>query len=447
VLPAFALVYLLAAPTTVRKRVLHLLAAFGAMIVALGWWVAIVELVPASWRPYVGGSENNSVLDLIFGYNGLGRIFGQGGGAGGGGQGGMWGESGLTRLFAGVSGGMIAWLIPAALLLGAIALVIISRAHRSHPVRAAIMLWGGWLIVTGLVFSFMAGIYHDYYTVALAPAIAGLVVVAGEVLWRQRRSRLARAGLSGTMIITGAWAFVLLGRATAPYSTLRWPVLIIGVLAAAGLLLAHRLPKAVAGAVLGLALLSAVSGPAAYALQTAATPHQGSIVTAGPVSGNLGPGGQSGPGRTRMGDGPSRGTAPQDGQAPQARRGGGQGGQPGVERASVNTEIAALLRSDASSYRWAAATTGSQIAAGYQLATELPVMAIGGFNGGDPSPTLEQFQAYVAQGQIHYYLSGDNRGGPGGGSGSAAQIATWVRENFTPTTVGGAEVYDLTSGR
>ncbi len=105
----------------------------------------------------------------------------------------MWGEAGATRLFAGVSGGMIAWLIPAALLLGTLALVIIRRAHRSHPVRAAIMLWGGWLIVTGLVFSFMAGVYHDYYTVALAPAIAGLVVVAGEVLWRRRMSRLARA--------------------------------------------------------------------------------------------------------------------------------------------------------------------------------------------------------------------------------------------------------------
>ena len=122
------------------------------------------------------------------------------------------------------------------------------------------MLWGGWLIVTGLVFWFMAGIYHDYYTVALAPAIAGLVVVAGEALWRQRSSRLARVGLSGTMIITAAWAFVLLGRATAPYSTLRWPVLIIGILAAAGLLVANRLPKALAGVVIGLALLSAGSG-------------------------------------------------------------------------------------------------------------------------------------------------------------------------------------------
>ena len=74
-------------------------------------------------------------------------------------------------------------------------------------------------------------------------------------------------------------------------------------------------------------------------------------------------------------------------------------------------------------------------------------MAIGGFTGSDASPTLEQFQAYVAQGEIHYYISGGNRGGRGDGSGSASQIATWVSENFTAVTVGNAEVYDLTSGR
>jgi 4-amino-4-deoxy-L-arabinose transferase-like glycosyltransferase len=341
---------------------------------------------------------------------------------------------------------MIAWLIPTALLLGTVALVIIRRADRSHPVRAAIMLWGGWLIVTGLVFSFMAGAYHDYYTVALAPAIAGLVVVAGEALWRQRSSRLARVGLSGTMIITAVWAFVLLGRATAPYSTLRWPVLIIGIVAAAGLLVANRLPKALAGVVLGLALLSAGTGPAAYAVQTAATSHQGSIVTAGPVSGNSGPGGQGGFGRTRTGVGPAgAGTFP--GGQNQLPQGGAQAGQPGRDGASVSTELAAMLRNDASSYRWAAATTGSQSAAAYQLATELPVMAIGGFTGSDASPTLAQFQAYVAQGDIHYYLSGGNGGGRWGGSSSASEIATWVSENFTATTVGNAEVYDLTAGR
>ena len=420
VLPAFALVYLIAAPTTVRKRLLHLLAAFGATIVSLGWWVAIVELVPASWRPYVGGSENNSVLDLIFGYNGLGRIFGQGGGAGGG-PGGMFGEPSVTRLFAGVSGGMIAWLIPAALLLGTLALVIIRRADRSHPVRAAIMLWGGWLLVTGLVFSFMAGTYHDYYTVALAPAIAG----AG----RGRRARLcggsgaarlARVGLSGTMIITAVWAFVLLGRATAPYSALRWPVLIIGILAAAGLLVANRLPKALAGVVLGLALLSAGTGPGGVRGADRRDSASRLDRHRRPGERQLGSG-RAGRIRThpdgcrtgRSGDVPGR-----PDQAP-------QGGRSRVSRAAMAPVSAPssrrLLRNDASSYRWAAATTGSQSAAGYQLATELPVMAIGGFTGSDAEPDARAVPgATWLRARSTTTSPAATGGGRGGGSSSAS---------------------------
>ena len=104
----------------------------------------------------------------------------------------------------------------------------------------------------------------------------------------------------------------------------------------------------------------------------------------------------------------------------------------------------ALLTENASGYRWAAATTGSQNAASYQLASGLPVIAIGGFNGSDPAPTLEQFKAYVEQGLIRYYISSDGMGGTQmGGSDAASQIAAWVQENFTAQTVGGATVYDL----
>ena len=298
VLPAFALVYLIAAPTTLRKRVLHLLAAFGAMIVALGWWVAIVELVPASWRPYVGGSKNNSVLDLIFGYNGLGRIFGQGGGAGGG-PGGMFGEAGrhaavrrsLRRHDRLADPGRAA-----------------ARRGRpgDHPARRTAATRSGPPSCCGAVgWSSPAWCSPSWPAPTTTTTRSPWLRRSPGWSWSPARrcgdsgaAGSARAGLSATMIITAAWAFVLLGRATEPYSTLRWPVLIIGVLAAAGLLLAHRLPKALAGVVLGLALLSAGTGPAAYALQTAATPHQGSIVTAGPVSSTSGPGGQGGPGRS-----------------------------------------------------------------------------------------------------------------------------------------------------
>jgi 4-amino-4-deoxy-L-arabinose transferase-like glycosyltransferase len=440
VLPALVLVYLVAAPTTLKKRLLHLLGAFAAMVVSLGWWVAIVELVPASWRPYVGGSTNNSVLDLVFGYNGLARILGRSGSgtaaAGGGGGGGFGGTPSLTRLFDQVSAGMITWLLPAALLLAVVAAVVVGRAPRTDGRRAALVLWTGWTVVTALTFSLMEGTYHDYYVVALAPAIAAGVAVGGTVAWNARHTWLGRTGLALAVAGSAAWAFVLLGRATGIYESLRWPVLVVGVLAALGLLVANRLPRVVAGAVLAVALAGAATGPAAYTLNTVATPHTGSIVTAGPVSSQSGPGGgfgqgQSGPGQARR-DG---GTFPGGGTPRQGASGMGQSG-------TASAELVQLLQADAGTYRWAAATTGSQSAATYQLASQQPVMAIGGFTGSDPSPTLAQFQAYVAAGDVHYFIAGGGFGG--GGRGGSSEISTWVTQHYTATTVGGVTVYDLT---
>ncbi|WP_375433449.1 ArnT family glycosyltransferase [uncultured Friedmanniella sp.] len=464
VLPAFVLVYLIAAPTTVRKRFVHLLAAFGAMIVSLGWWVAILELVPASLRPYVGGSTNDSILDLVIGYNGLGRILGReastilGTSAG---QGGMFGVPSVTRLFDDVSGGMVSWLLPAALLLAVLGIVLRGRLPRTDPVRAALVVWTGWLLVTASTFSFMQGTYHDYYTVALAPAIAAVVAIGGHVLWTRRATRTARIGLTVTMAVTTGWAVVLLGRATGGYETLRWPVLAVGVLATTGLLVSHRLPRLLATVVLALSVVGAGAGPVAYAVNTAATPHSGGIVTAGPVSGGGFGGGAAGRGQGRgrvngqqPGGVPGGGTAPGGGTFPGGggfpsggQTGRSQGGGGVGESATVSTELKTLLSTDADRYRWVAATTGSQGSATYQLATELPVMAIGGFTGSDPSPTLAQFQSYVAAGHIHYYVGGGNRGGPGGGDGTATEIASWVESQFTATSVGGVQVYDLNPTR
>ena len=73
-------------------------------------------------------------------------------------------------------------------------------------------------------------------------------------------------------------------------------------------------------------------------------------------------------------------------------------------------------------------------------------MPIGGFNGSDPSPTLAQFEQYVAAGQIHYFVAGSGMGGgPGGGqSGTGSQISAWVAAHFTQVTIGGSTFYDLT---
>ncbi len=135
VLPAFGLVYLIAAPVSWWKRVWQLALACVAMLVSAGWWIAIVELSPASSRPYIGGSQHNSVLELIFGYNGFGRLTGNETGSvgGGGGQTGMWGPTGITRMFGAEFGTQISWLLPAALILLAAGLVSVLARHTCAP--------------------------------------------------------------------------------------------------------------------------------------------------------------------------------------------------------------------------------------------------------------------------------------------------------------------------
>jgi hypothetical protein len=123
--------------------------------------------------------------------------------------------------------------------------------------------------------------------------------------------------------------------------------------------------------------------------------------------------------------------------------GGGLGGLLGATEPS-GAVVAALTR-NASAYTWVAASVGSNNAAGYQLATGDPVMPIGGFTGSDSSPTLARFQAYVDAGRIHWFIGGDIGMASDGGSSSSAEIASWVSENFTATTVGGVMLYDLTA--
>src|SRR6185312_8277033 len=168
------------------------------------WWVVVVTLIPAADRPYIGGSQHNSVWQLIWGYNGLGRLTGNETGSVGGGFGGAgrWGETGLTRLFNAEIGGQVAWLLPAALVLLVGGLVAVGRVPRTDGRRAALLTWGTWLVVTGLTFSLMAGIFHPYYTVALAPAIAALVGIGGGLLWQRRAAVWPRIVLALALAAT-----------------------------------------------------------------------------------------------------------------------------------------------------------------------------------------------------------------------------------------------------
>jgi 4-amino-4-deoxy-L-arabinose transferase-like glycosyltransferase len=462
VVPAFALVYLAAAPGSLARRLGQLVAAGAAMVAAAGWWVAIVELTPASARPYMGGSQTNSILELTFGYNGFGRLTGNetgsvGGGLGGPGGGG-WGPTGWARMFGAEVGGQVAWLLPAALLLLAAGLWLTRRMPRTNRARAAFALWGGWLVVTGLVFSFMQGIFHAYYTVALAPAVGALVGMGATGLWEVRRHPLMRWWLAGTLAVTAVWSYLLLRRTPDWHPGLAPLVLVVG-LVVAGLVatMPKVAPRRAVLAVAAAGLLVALAGPAAYALDTAATPHGGAIPSAGPaVPGARGgpgggpgrvfrgaPGGFGGFGQAAPGAAPGQGFGPG---GPGGFGGGQRGGMGGLlDGGTPDAELVALLRQDADRYSWVAAAIGSNSAAGVQLATGDPVMAIGGFNGSDPAPSLAQFQQLVAEGRIHYFLGGGRMGGSMGGSDAARQISAWVQDNFTATTVGGATVYDLTA--
>ncbi len=521
ILPPLAVLYAVCAPVPVRKRIGQLALSALTMVVAGGWWVAIVELMPASSRPYVGGSQNNSFLELTFGYNGLGRINGEEtgsvGGGGGRGGGGGWGETGIGRMFNSEVGGQIAWLLPAALILLVAGLWLTRKAGRTDSARAAFIAWGGALVMTAAVFSFMAGIFHQYYTVALAPYVAALVAMGVVVLWEERSAWWPRAVLAGTVLATVLWAYVLLGRTPDYLPWLRWAVLAGGIVGALGLLAVGRFGgRGLAVAVVGLSCAASLAGPTAYTVSTLNSGHQGSIVTAGPSAGGFGMGGpgggggRGGPGGPGGGDGdggqrggmrqqppgqgqgqfpgqgqrqsqgqgqgnqqgnapggmpalPGGGTAPGGtGTVPgfgEGMRGGGGGGGMGglLNGATVDAEAKALLAKGADDYTWVAAAVGAQNAASYQLATGEPVMAIGGFNGSDPSPTLAQFKEYVAEGKIHYFVSGGGMGGGTGGegggrtggggmggSGTSSRISSWVTENFTEVTVGSATFYDLT---
>ncbi|MEV6173062.1 glycosyltransferase family 39 protein [Streptomyces sp. NPDC051954] len=455
ILPALTLVYLVCAAQPLTRRIGHVLLAGAAIVLSSGWWVALVELWPADSRPYVGGSTNNSFLDLTLGYNGLGRITGDGGKGGGGGGGGASSSSmpggnggggagnggeagGITRMFDDALGSQISWLLPAALILLVAALVATRRAARTDLQRAGFLAWGGALVSTAVIFSFMSGTFHEYYTVALAPYIAALAAM-GTVLLRRLRGRApaavpAEAVLAATVATTAVWAFILLGRAEGWSAQLRWPVLIVGLSAAAVMSLARLLPRPLPRRLLvgatGLALAAVLAGPASYTWATVTTAHTGQTPLAGPASvsdeqGHGGPTGGGRPGTTKGGSGSKLG---------------------GID--AVTPQLRAMLLKDAQAYTWVAATVASDNQTWLQLATGKPVMPIGGFGGADPAPTLARFKQYVAEGQIHYFVTqGDQEGGfaRDDADTTGSQISSWVATAFTPQTVGSTTLYDLTT--
>jgi 4-amino-4-deoxy-L-arabinose transferase-like glycosyltransferase len=427
VLPAFALVYMVAAPTGLRRRLAQVLAGAAAIVVSAGWWVAIVALWPASSRPFIDGSPDNSILNLITGYNGLGRIFGASGPGGGGGGANFSGSTGVLRLFNNLMGGQASWLLPAALLAVVAGVWSTRRAPRTDRTRAALMLWGGWLVVSGLVFSLGSGVIHTYYTVALAPAIAAPIAIMGSRLWKKRHEAGPRALVAVAVLLTAGWSWVLLDRTPHWESWLLVLIPVSALIALVGLLAApalRRLGRGAAAATAAFALVACLTGPVAYSAETISTAHTGSIPSAGPATGGAGGGPGGAPGgasaRTAARSGTVSKLSTGTGKPAGAGLAGGGGGATGGGTQSVSSALKKALEADAGSYRWVAAVSGSQSAASLELATGGdPVMAIGGFNNEGGNLSLAQFKRYVAAGEIHYYLATSNGGAPTAGGGAS----------------------------
>jgi len=460
VLPGYALVFGFSANTSLRRRIGGLFVALATVLVTSGWWVAIVELLPAGSKPFIGGSTTGSALDLIFGYDGLGRIFGASGpGAGAGG--GFSGDAGLLRLFNDELFGQIAWLIPLALVCLVVGLFQRRWAHRTDVALAGYLLWGSWFVVTALVFSYMSGIIHSYYAVALAPAIAALVGAGLVDLWRTHfhianvRIWLGGIAVAAAALATAWFGATLLDR-TPNFNPGLGPVAValaavaLAVLAVASLVVA-ALPalaarpqvRRVALAAAALGVCATLIAPAAYAVDTTGTAYGGGDPHPGPgttsTMGGFGGGGAGSAGSPAVGfDGGFGGAQPAAGGVPAAGGLSGDGG--GIGGNSSDTALLQYLVTNKGTAKWIVAADSSQEAGSIEIATGFPVMAMGGFTGSDPTPTLDELKSYIAAGELRFVIASGSMGGFGGGTSS---VSSWVVSTCAAVSYGGtASLYD-----
>ena len=452
VLPAFAITYAIAGRGSLRRRIVGLAVAAVSVTVASAWWIVPMTLLPLASRAFVGGSANGSALDLVLSYDGLGRIFGASAGNGGGGGGASFsGTPGILRLFNSQLGGQVAWLLPLSVVGFGAGLVARARAARTDRPRAAFLLWGLWLAVHAVVFSFMSGTIHSYYTVVMAPAIGALVGGGVVAMWRAReRHPWGGVALGFAFTGTAGVAMLLLDRTPSFVPGLGMAVLavsaaLVPVLAIRATARTAKVQVAAAG--LGLAML--LAAPAAYAVDTMQTAYSGGVVAAGPAAA----GGDAGFGGNGGGPGGNGGQLP-SGQAPagQAFGGGGNGGQPsfsggGGMGAGLDTATLDYLVANQGTASWLVAMSNSTSAGQVELTTGRAVMSTGGFTGSDNALTLAQLKAYVASGALRFIEVG-GQGGGGQGGNASSEVSGWVTSTCSAVTVNGTtstSLYDCSA--
>ena len=441
VVPGLAAAWLWVGPRG-RVAAARQLAAAGAALVAVGLaWPVLVWLTPAADRPWVSGTDDNSIWSLILGYNGLGRLAGQSGGpagaaggAGGpgGGPGGLFGGSpGPLRLLNSALGGQAGWLLGAAVV-AAVLLVAVTRLRRTDPRTGWTIAVGGAFAVTAIAFSQASGIFHPYYVSALAPFTAALVGAgAAEVA---RGGRVART--AGPLLVAGGVVTELMvlddqgGR-------LGWlpPVLgavgVLGAFAVAAEGLRPR-PRALALAgVLGVLLIA----PASWSVQTLGHATNGTFPAGGPAStGLMGGGGRGGAPQGAAGARPpalGRGAAP----AGAAAAGGMFGGD--------TTSLPAALAYAQAHGGGTVAVASQAGAAGAILTANADVAGLGGFSGRESAVSVSWLADAVASGKVRWVLADGTTGGmpQDGRTGASAVLATVQQVGTRVASVSG--LYDL----
>jgi 4-amino-4-deoxy-L-arabinose transferase-like glycosyltransferase len=374
--PALALTALVAGPGPLRRRLGRLSAAGGILLLVSLSWMTVVSTTPAQDRPYVDGSSHDSVFEQVFVYNATARLSGSSATAVQQGAAATTNPPRWDRLLTGSDGLETGWLVPAALGVGAGGLVLRRRRNRTDPVRAALLLWGTWLLVFGAVFSSGTAII-TYYAGAIAPAIAALCGLGLAAAWETRTDRRTQTLLLATATVTVGYGVALL-----PHQGTGLPTslhLLIDTLAIAATSLAATSLVVSASGVRARGLLGgggivAVAAAAALAIPTAAT-----VTVAGH---DLGPF-----------DHPFQPAA-------------------NTQATELLSRIPSLIGAQlpkleaARGRGFLLATDGSVLASPFIALTGAEVYPIGGATGEGPRPTLSGLEALVAAGTIHVVLAG-----------------------------------------
>ena len=415
------------------RRVGHILLAGSTSAALSVAWIAVVSLIPAGSRPYIGSTLHNSPWEMVFGYNGLGRF-----GAATADTSAYnsftppySGEAGVLRLFNTQLAGQIGWLIPAALV--AVVLLIVLG------VRARIWVFlGGWLVTFLVMFSVVAGM-HQFYTAALSVPM-GLLIGTAYSHAHRRGMLWPQLVLLATASLTAVVIALMYGGYSIPVAVAQ---IALSAVAVGGVVWGRRLPRAGRAAVTAVAIAGLVLTPTVWSAVAIAHPSSTNPVAGGVsdssamgASGRLGPVvGRQQPMGGRGQQGPGFGMpAPRRADGARPASPGGFSGRT-TDFGGSDAALLQFVSANAAGAKYALAVFSAQTAAGLIIASDgASILPIGGFSGGDPVPTLDAFTAMVQAGDVPYVLaSGSGRGGffAATGSTTSSQISEWVTENCT----------------